>query len=85
MTCIDKSMQIMLERGSIDKPMTFNIDLLHLIFHIYYIVCSPNIYVCIIPIFPPNSTEGLHFSAFHYIDLCTGLYIPIIIIYIYNI
>ena len=30
---IDKSMQIVLERGSIDKPLTFNIGLLQLIFH----------------------------------------------------
>ena len=32
-TCIDKSMQIVLERGFIDKPLTFNIGLLQLIFH----------------------------------------------------
>ena len=32
-TCIDKSMQIVLERGSIDKPLNFNIGLLQLIFH----------------------------------------------------
>ena len=35
-------------------------------------MCSPNTYACkgvsiqiIIPIFPANSAEGLHFSAFH--------------------
>ena len=27
-SCIDKSMQILLERGFIDKPLTFNIGLL---------------------------------------------------------
>ena len=32
-SCIDKSMQIVLEWGSIDKPLTFNIGLLQLIFH----------------------------------------------------
>ena len=32
-SCIDKSMQIVLERGFIDKPLTFNIGLLQLIFH----------------------------------------------------
>ena len=32
-TCIDKSMQIVLERGFIDNPLTFNIGLLQLIFH----------------------------------------------------
>ena len=31
--CIDKSMQIILERDSIDKPLTFNLCLLQLIFH----------------------------------------------------
>ena len=71
-TCIDKSIQIVLERGSIDKPLTFNIGLLQLIFHIIImLVCSPNTYAykgvfnTNIPIFPPNSAEGLHFSAFH--------------------
>ena len=32
-SCIDKSMQIVLERGSIDKPLTFSIGLLQFIFH----------------------------------------------------
>ena len=32
-TYIDKSMQIVLERGSIDNPLTFNIGLLQPIFH----------------------------------------------------
>ena len=63
-------MQIVLERGSTDKPLTSNIGLLHFIFHI--LVCSPNTYACNsvfnpnIPIFVPNSAEVLHFSAFHY-------------------
>ena len=64
-------MQIVLERGFIDKPLTFNIGLLQLIFHTS--VFTYNIYICMkgvfnpnIPIFPPNSAEGLHFSAFHY-------------------
>ena len=50
-TCIDKSMQIILERDFIDRPLTFNIGLLQLIFHTsvftYYIfmlgVFNPNI------------------------------------------
>ena len=50
-TCINKSMQIILERDSIDKPLTFNVCLLQLIFHTsvftYYIymkgVFNPNI------------------------------------------
>ena len=48
-TCIDKTMQIVLERGSIDA-----------ITYARKGVFNPNI-----PIFPPNSAEGLHFSAFH--------------------
>ena len=71
MTCIDKSMQIVLEQGSIDKPLTFNIGLLQLIFHtsvftnilhMHANVFNPNI-----SIFPPNSAKGLHFSAFYFI------------------
>ena len=41
--CIDKSMQIILERDSIDKPLTFNVCLLQLIFHT---VCSTITYSC---------------------------------------
>ena len=55
-------MQIILERDSIDKPLTFNVWLLQLIFHTslftYYIFmqrCFQS----------SNSAEGLHFSAFH--------------------
>ena len=36
-TCIDKPMQIVLERGSIDKPLTFNIGLIQHIFHVHQI------------------------------------------------
>ena len=39
-SCIDKSMQIVLEQGSVDKPLTFHIGLLQLIFHTT--VNSPN-------------------------------------------
>ena len=62
-------MQIVLGRGSIDKPLTFNIGLLQLIFHtsVFTYACkgvfNPNI-----PMFPPNSAKGLHFSAFHLIS-----------------
>ena len=31
--CIGKSMRIIIERDSIDKPLTFNVCLLQLIFH----------------------------------------------------
>ena len=61
-------MQIVLERDSIDKPVTFNIGLLQLIL---ILVCSPNTYVSKgvfnpnTPVFQPNSAEDLHVSAFH--------------------
>ena len=44
LTC-KKSMQL---RGSIDKPVTFDIGLIQLIFHILVIilVCSPNTHAC---------------------------------------
>ena len=56
-------MEIILERDSTDKPLTFNVCLLQLIFHTsvftYYIFmqrCFQS----------SNFAEGLHFSAFHY-------------------
>ena len=61
-------MQIVLERGSIDKPRTFDIGLNNSFFILVY---SPNTYACKgvfnpnIPILQPNCAEGLHFSAFH--------------------
>ena len=69
-TCIDKSVQIVLERGSIDNPLNFNIGRYNSFF---ILVCSPNTYMYAckgvfnpnITIFPPNFAEGLHFSAFH--------------------
>ena len=61
----------MLERGSIDNPLTFSIGLLQLIFHASVFTylntyTHANVFDPNIPIFPPNSTEGLHFhfSAF---------------------
>ena len=51
-------MQPVLERGSIDKPLTFDIGLIQLSF---IPVCSPNTVT-----FQSNRAEGLHFSAFHY-------------------
>ena len=41
-TCTDKSMQIILDQDSINKPLTFNICLLQLIFHTSV---SPNRYL----------------------------------------
>ena len=62
-------MQIILERDSIDKPLTFNVCLLQLIFHTsvftYYILML-RCFQSNIPILASNSAEGLHFSAFHY-------------------
>ena len=56
-------MQIVLERGSIDKPLTFNIGTLQLIFHTsvftLYIYACKGVFKPKIPIFPPNSAEGL--------------------------
>ena len=43
--CIDKSMQIVLERGSIDNPLTFNIGLLQLIFHTSVIIIATYVYI----------------------------------------
>ena len=39
------------------------------------VVFNPNI-----PIFPPNSAEGLHFSAFHY--YCTNLLLLFIYLFV---
>ena len=50
-------MQHVLEQGSIDNPLTFDVGLIQLSF---ILVCSPN--TCNISV---NCTEGLHFSAFH--------------------
>ena len=75
-------MQIVLKRGSIDKPLTFN-NGLYIIYNSFFIlVCSPNTYACKgvlnpnIPIFPPNSAEGLHFSAFHFIGIPIYFRVP---------
>ena len=48
-----QSMQPVLERGSIDKPLTVDVGLIQLSF---IPVCSAT--------FQSNCTEGLHFSAF---------------------
>ena len=39
-TCIDKSMQNVLELGSIDNSLTFDIDLIQLIFHTNTYACK---------------------------------------------
>ena len=65
-------MQPVLERGSIDKPLTFDVGLIQLSF---VPVCSPN--TCNISV---KLREGLHFSAFHFfIFLFFKLYIIFII------
>ena len=53
-------MQPVLERSSIDKPLTFDVGLIQLSF---IPVCSPNT-------FQSNCAEGLHFSAFHLSSKC---------------
>ena len=53
-------MQLVLERGSIDKPLTFDVGLIQLSFHIYQSVHL------IHATFQSNWAEGLHFSALHY-------------------
>ena len=54
-------MQLVLERGSIDKPLTFDLGLIP--------VCSLNackgVFNPNVTIFQSNCAEGLHFSAFH--------------------
>ena len=74
-------MQIVLEQGSIDKPLTLTLVCYNSLSHysraalswaktIYmyykYIVLA----LLYIPIFPPNSVEGLHFSTFHLRGVC---------------
>ena len=62
-----KSIQPVLERGSIDIPLTFDVGLIQLSF---IPVCSPNTCKCVfnpnVTIFLSNCTEDLYFSAFHY-------------------
>ena len=55
-------MQTVLEQGSIDKPLTFDVGLIQLSF----------IPVCSLKTFQSNCAEGLHFSAFHYISEESG-------------
>ena len=69
-------MQLVLERGSIDKLLTFDVGLIQLSFHTSVFVhlmhakvfsiqmlqyFNPNV-----TIFQSNCAEGLHFGAFHY-------------------
>ena len=49
-----------LERGSIDKHLTFDVGLIQLSF---IPVCSPIIFIIIHATFQSNCAEGLHFSA----------------------
>ena len=51
-------MQTVLEQGSIDNPLTFDVGLIQLSF---IPVCSLLIHAT----FQSNCAEGLHFSAFH--------------------
>ena len=60
-------MQIVLEQGSIDKPLTFNIGLLKHIFGTIVFTCmhAKGVFNLNFSIFSPSSAEGLHFSGFH--------------------
>ena len=62
-------MQLVLERGSIDKPLTFDVGLIQSVF---IPVCSPNtckdVFNPNVTTFQSNCAEGLHFSAFHYMN-----------------
>ena len=57
------SMKLVLQPGSIDKLLTFDVGLIP--------VCSPNackgVFNPNVTIFQSNCAEGLHFSAFHYL------------------
>ena len=56
-------MQTVLEQGSIDKPLTFDVGLIQLSF---IPVCSLLIHAT----FQSNCAEGLeHFSAFHFVGV----------------
>ena len=50
-------MQTVLEQGSIDKPLTFDVGLIQLSFIPVHLIHAT---------FQSNCAEGLHFSAFHY-------------------
>ena len=64
-TCIHKSVQIVLERGSIDKPLTFNNGRLQLIFHLIRNMIIMHAKVFSIQIF--NISAKFHRGfAFHY-------------------
>ena len=80
-------MQLVLERGSIDKPLTFDVGLIEPSFlspNVCKGVFNPNV-----TIFQSNCAEGLHFSAFllHYYYCGTVLssisiyFIVIVILY----
>ena len=50
-------MQPVLERGSIDKPLTFDVGLIQLSFH-------TSLFTLIHATFQSNCAKGLHYSAF---------------------
>ena len=59
-------MQHVLERGSVDNSLTFDVGLIQLSFHT---ICSTNMCKGVfnpkVTIFQSNCAEGLHLSAFH--------------------
>ena len=68
-------MQFVLERGSIDKPLTFDVGLIQLSFYIYQ--CVHLIHAKVfstnnVTILRSNYAEGLHFSAFHYVCMSSA-------------
>ena len=50
-------MQPVLERGSIDKPLTFDVGLISVSYQSVHLIHAT---------FQSNCAEGLHFSVFHY-------------------
>ena len=70
-------MQPVLERGSIDKSLTFDVGLMQLDF---IPVCSPN--TCSISVKLRRGFAQLHFSAFHCIYIIASVCIMHIIVYI---
>ena len=65
------TMQLVLKRGSIDKPLTFDVVLIQLVF-------IPNackgVFNANVAIFQSNCAEGLHFSDFHYIIIASDIH-----------
>ena len=61
-------MEFVLERGSIDKLLTFDIGLIQLSFHTsVFTQCMQGVFNPNIATFQSNIVNGLHFSAFYFL------------------